>query len=91
MESTLDLAQQLPPDDVAAIDELGKTYQAFRAELGKIIIGQDEVIERLGDLPVRPRPRPADGGSRPGQDPAGFLGGPNLRLVASTASSSRPT
>ena len=40
-------SQQLPPDDVAAIDELGRTYQAFRAELGKIIIGQDEVIERL--------------------------------------------
>ncbi len=44
---TSTLAQQLPPDDVAAIDELGKTYQAFRAELGKIIIGQDQVIERL--------------------------------------------
>ncbi len=47
MEMTIDSAQQLPPDDVAAIDELGQTYQAFRAELGKIIIGQDEVIERL--------------------------------------------
>ncbi len=38
---------QLPPDDVAAIDELGKTYQAFRAELAKAIVGQDEVIEKL--------------------------------------------
>jgi len=38
---------QLPPDDVAAIDELGKIYQALRAELGKTIIGQDEVIEKL--------------------------------------------
>jgi MoxR-like ATPase len=47
MESNLALAQQLPPDDVAAIDELGKTYQDLRAELGKIIIGQDQVIERL--------------------------------------------
>ena len=46
MDSTFDPSQQLPPDDVAAIDELGKTYQAFREELGKIIIGQDEVIER---------------------------------------------
>jgi MoxR-like ATPase len=36
-----------PPDDVAAIDELGKTYQAFREELGKIIIGQEQVIEQL--------------------------------------------
>ena len=47
MDSTLDFSQQLPPDDVAAIDELGQTYQAFRAELGKVIIGQDEVIEKL--------------------------------------------
>ncbi len=38
---------QLPPDDVAAIDELGQTYQAFRAELGKAIVGQDQVIEQL--------------------------------------------
>ncbi|MEN9975394.1 MAG: hypothetical protein RLZZ282_1400 [Verrucomicrobiota bacterium] len=47
MEAHPELSQQLPPDDVAAIDELGKIYQAFRAELGKIIIGQDQVIERL--------------------------------------------
>ena len=47
MESQPDPSHQLPPDDVAAIDELGRTYQAFRAELGKIIIGQDQVIERL--------------------------------------------
>ncbi len=47
MEYAPDPAHQLPPDDVAAIDELGKTYQAFREELGKIIIGQDDVIERL--------------------------------------------
>ncbi len=40
-------SNQLPPDDVAAIDELGKTYQSFRAELAKTIIGQDEVIEKL--------------------------------------------
>ena len=39
-------AEQLPPDDVAAIDELGRTYQAFRQELAKVIIGQDEVIDQ---------------------------------------------
>jgi len=38
---------QLPPDDVAAIDELGKTYRTLREELGKTIIGQEDVIERL--------------------------------------------
>jgi MoxR-like ATPase len=38
---------QLPPDDVAAIDELGKIYQSLRTELAKTIVGQDEVIEKL--------------------------------------------
>jgi MoxR-like ATPase len=42
-----DLSAPLPPDDVAAIDELGKTYRALREELGKAIIGQEEVIELL--------------------------------------------
>ncbi len=37
----------LPPDDVAAIDELGKIYGQFKSELGKVIIGQEDVIEKL--------------------------------------------
>jgi len=37
----------LPADDVAAIDQLGHVYQDFKNEIGKVIIGQDEVIERL--------------------------------------------
>jgi MoxR-like ATPase len=47
METTTDPSLQLPPDDVAAIDELGETYKAFREELAKAIIGQDEVVEQL--------------------------------------------
>lgn len=34
-------------DDVAAIDQLGQMYASLTAELGKVIIGQQEVIERL--------------------------------------------
>ncbi len=37
----------LPPDDVAAIDELGRSYQSFRDELGNVIVGQQQVIENL--------------------------------------------
>ncbi len=37
----------LPEDDVEAINQLGKTYGSLRAELGKVIIGQEEVIEQL--------------------------------------------
>jgi MoxR-like ATPase len=39
--------EALPADDVAAIDQLGKKYQELKAELGKVIIGQEEVIEKL--------------------------------------------
>jgi len=46
MDSTVP-SYQLPPDDVAAIDELGSVYRALREELGKTIIGQEEVIEQL--------------------------------------------
>ena len=37
----------LPEDDAAAVDQLGKKYQALKAELGKVIIGQEQVIEEL--------------------------------------------
>ncbi len=46
MDSTVP-SHQLPPDDVAAIDELGSVYRSLREELGKTIIGQEEVIEQL--------------------------------------------
>ncbi len=37
----------LPTDDVAAIDRLGKLYADFQQEIGKVIIGQQRVIELL--------------------------------------------
>ncbi len=37
----------LPADDVAAIDALGQSYQAFKSEIAKVIIGQEEVVEQL--------------------------------------------
>ena len=37
----------LPADDVAAIDHLGKVYLSFKEEIGKVIIGQEDVIEQL--------------------------------------------
>jgi MoxR-like ATPase len=40
-------APLLPEDDVAAIDELRQVYQRLNEELGKIIVGQQEVIEQL--------------------------------------------
>jgi MoxR-like ATPase len=37
----------LTSDDVALVDELGKKYKELRTELGKVIIGQETVIEEL--------------------------------------------
>lgn len=37
----------LTSDDVAAVDELGQKYQELKTELGKVIIGQEAVIEEL--------------------------------------------
>jgi len=37
----------LPTDDVAAIDHLGVVYKAFKDEIGKVIIGQEDVVEQL--------------------------------------------
>jgi MoxR-like ATPase len=39
--------KQLGDDDVRAIDELRAFHDRLRSELGKIIVGQDEVIEQL--------------------------------------------
>jgi MoxR-like ATPase len=38
---------QLGADDVQAIDRLGETYTQLREELARVIVGQEEVIERL--------------------------------------------
>lgn len=38
---------QLQDDDVQAINELGEVYGRLRSELGKVIVGQDQVIEQL--------------------------------------------
>lgn len=39
--------REIPEDDVVAIQELGACYQALCAELSKVIIGQQDVIEYL--------------------------------------------
>ena len=45
--SAADRAAALNDDDVAALDRLRTVYQRLRKELGRVIIGQEETIERL--------------------------------------------
>jgi MoxR-like ATPase len=40
-------AEELAQDDVAAVDYLRSTYDSIRGQLGKVIIGQDRVVEEL--------------------------------------------
>ena len=47
MSSTPSSTSVLPQDDVAAIDELRRSYGQLRDELKKIIVGQQQVIEEL--------------------------------------------
>lgn len=47
MSVAKDTNHTLGEDDVAAIDELRDVYAQLKAELGKIIVGQQDVIERL--------------------------------------------
>src|ERR1700722_18094055 len=42
-----DAARITSDDDVAAINHLGEISRQMRAELGRVIIGQEEVIDRL--------------------------------------------
>ena len=45
--STAQTPDQLQADDVVAIDELRQAYQQLCDELGKVIVGQQSVIEQL--------------------------------------------
>ncbi|MFM7159769.1 MAG: AAA family ATPase, partial [Planctomycetaceae bacterium] len=39
--------ERLADDDVAAIDRLRETYARLRQELGRVIVGQQGVVEQL--------------------------------------------
>ena len=45
--TTVGSTQELGANDVAAIDQLREVYDRMRKELGKVIVGQSEVIEQL--------------------------------------------
>jgi len=47
MSATTENPQSLHDDDVAEIDQLRTVFDELRAELGRIIVGQQDVIERL--------------------------------------------
>ena len=46
-QATIAAPPSLSADDVRAIDELRAAYSRLRAELGRVIVGQSAVIERL--------------------------------------------
>jgi MoxR-like ATPase len=46
-QTVLPAEERLSENDVQAIDDLRDVYDRLRKELGRVIVGQDEVIERL--------------------------------------------
>ena len=40
-------SNRVAPDDVAAVEKLASAYQTIRDELGKVIVGQQKVLEEL--------------------------------------------
>ena len=60
--------EPLPHEDIAAVERLKEAFAGLKGELGKVIVGQQAVLEELliGDL--RPRALPADRRAGPGQD-----------------------
>lgn len=47
MSATTDASAEMHSDDVSAIDELREIWSRLRTELGKVIVGQDDVVEQL--------------------------------------------
>src|SRR5258708_22652972 len=45
--ATLPPAQRMSENDVQAIDQLREVYARLRKELGRVIVGQHDVIERM--------------------------------------------
>ena len=41
------MTDQVPPDDVAAVQQCERAYNRIRDELSKVIVGQDEVLEQV--------------------------------------------
>ena len=47
MATAIEATPRLGDDDVAALDRLRAIHARLKAELGRVIIGQEETIERL--------------------------------------------
>ncbi len=81
--------------DIRALTERGRSKRAPSSssspEVGKVIVGQRYMLERLLIGLLVQRPRAARGRARPGQDARGAAPSPTPSAPASAASSSRPT
>ena len=77
--------------DVEAIEKLRDAHAKLRREIGKVIVGQEEVLDQLLMAIFCRSHALLMGVPGPGQDAHGQHPGPGARPDASSASSSRPT
>ena len=89
--SSLAAQERMSENDVEAIDHLRDAYARLRKELGRVIVGQRDVIERLAICLFARGHALLDGRAGAGQDPAGQQAGRDDVAASSAASSSRPT
>ena len=85
---------QTPPARTSpeeAVQRVQCAGELLRREIHKVIIGQDQMIEEMLDLPVRPRPLPDDRRAGAGQDADRGHAGSGSAPASSAGSSSRPT
>ena len=78
-------------DEVAAIAALAECYRTLRREIGKVIIGQDDVVEELLTGLFARGHVLAGRGAGPGQDACSSARSRGSSASRSAASSSRPT
>ena len=68
--ATAQAASRLSDNDVQAVDNLRSVYSRLRQELGRVIVGQHAVIERLSLCLFARGHAALDGRARSGQNPA---------------------
>ena len=61
--------QALQDDDLAAVERLKDAFAKLKAEMGKVIVGQQAVLEELLIAIFARGPLPPDRRAGPGQDP----------------------
>ncbi len=82
---TLPASTTAPAAPAMDADQFVERARAIEAEIGQVIVGQEDIVAPGAHLPARRRARPARGRAGPGQDAARPHARRRRRLLASSA------